>query len=442
MRPAPLFLKLLAALAGSAFVIALLRLFDVPIDSGTVAKGWWAAFFLLIALLAIDALGRRNRPVQVERDLPGSFAVGVGNKVRIHLENTSDRDLNVVVADHYPAQIQVDNLPSTLKLPARKTVELNYSAHPQARGDAHFGDVDLRITSRLGLWQFRQRFPLAKTVKVYPNFTAIAQFEQLGHEQQINQLGVHLLQRRGQGMDFHQLREYRDGDVSRQIDWKATARRRKLISRDYQDERDQDIVFLLDCGRRMRTRDDTLSHFDHCLNSLLLMSYVALRQGDAVGMLSFAGDQRWLPPVKGKNNINLILNTVYNLHSGTETSDLVEAATELMARHRKRSLVVVLSNLREEDRDDVLAATQLLAGKHLVLVASLRENFLDQVLERPVTDLESSLVYCESTEILALRRRLLQTLKSQGVLVTDSTPQKLHIQLVNEYWALKRAGRI
>lgn len=442
MRPSPRLLILLGALAALALLIALFRLLLPAIDSDIFTGAWWLGFLALSVAAMFDGFGFRQQPLQVERELPGSFAVGIGNKVTVHLNNNSSRELKLTVADHYPEQVEVEGMPAALNIAPGKAVNLAYWAYPRQRGDAHFGDLDLRIESRWGLWQFRQRFALPKTVKVYPNFTAISQFEQLGHDQQTGQLGVHVRQRRGQGMDFHQLREYRDGDVSRQIDWKASARRHKLISRDYQDERDQDIIFLLDCGRRMRAKDATLSHFDHCLNSMLLLSYVALRQGDAVGLLSFAGEQRWLAPVKGKNNVNLILNTVYNLHSSTQTSDLVEAATDLMARHRKRALIVILSNLREEDRDDVTAATQLLARKHLVLVASLRENFLDEVVDTPVTDLESSLVYCESLAVLALRSRLLQTFKSKGVLVTDSTPQRLHIDLVNEYWALKRSGRI
>lgn len=442
MRPSSLSLKLLGVLAALALVIALMRLLLPSASSEAFAWSWWLAFAALLAAAGFDALGFRNEPLEVERDLPGSFAVGVGNKVTLQLSNRSPRYLKLTVSDHYPEQIVVESLPAALGLAPGKTASVVYWANPWQRGDAHFGDVDTRIESGFGLWQFRKRFALPAVVKVYPNFTAIAHFEQLGHDQQTGQLGVHLLQRRGQGMDFHQLRDYRDGDVSRQIDWKASSRRHKLISRDYQDERDQDIIFLLDCGRRMRAKDASLSHFDHCLNSMLLLSYVALRQGDAVGLLSFAGEQRWLSPVKGKNNVNIILNTVYNLHSSTQTSDLVEAATALMARHRKRALVVVLSNLREEDREDVTAATKLLARKHLVLVASLREIFLDQVLDTAVTDLESSLVYCESVDVLALRNRLLRTLQSSGVLVTDSTPQRLHIDLVNEYWALKRSGRI
>jgi uncharacterized protein (DUF58 family) len=442
MRPSILALKVLAVLAGLALCLSLLRQFVPVLFSELLLYTWWFAFGLFALLAALDALDARRRQVDVERVLPGSFAVGVGNKVSIRLHNRLRHPLVLSVSDHHPSQIRADNLPLSLTLPAEESAELSYWAVPRQRGNAHFGDVDLRVRSGIGLWEFRRRFFQPATVKVYPNFTAISQFEHLGHQQQIAQLGIHRSQRRGQGMDFNQLREYRDGDVSRQIDWKASARQRKLISRDYQDERDQDIIFLLDCGRRMRAKGGDLSHFDHCLNSLLLMSYVALRQGDAVGMLSFAGEQRWLAPIKGKNNINVILNSVYDLHSSTATSDLVEAASELMTRHRKRSLVVIMSNLREEDADDIAAVTRLLAKKHLVLVASLREAFLDEALQTPVTDLDSSLVYCETTDIMAHRHRLLQTLRSTDVVVTDSVPQTMHIRLVNEYWALKRSGRI
>lgn len=442
MRPSRLLLALLAGFCLLGLPVAALRLWASPELAQLASYGWYFALATLTLLAAVDALGARKPCVNVERELPGSFAVGVANPVRIFLHNISGRSLRLCVSDHHSAQIRAEGLPANLRLPAGEVAQLQYRAWPERRGQAHFSDVDIRHHSPLACWEFRQRVALPATVRVYPNFTAISRFEQLGHDQQVSQLGLHVRQRRGQGMDFHQLREYRDGDVSRQIDWKASARRRKLISRDYQDERDQEIIFLLDCGRRMRSRESALSHFDHCLNSLLLLSYVALKQGDAVGMLSFGGEQRWLAPVKGKNNINLILNSVYDLHSSTETSDLLEAASELMARHRKRSLVVIMSNLRDEDRDDVIAASRLLASKHLVLIASLRENALEEAITTPVADLESSLVYCESTDILAARQRLLQTLRSQGALVTDSRPQELHIRLVNEYWALKRSGRI
>ena len=449
MRPSRQFLIIAWVLAALALLLAWWRLWSNtsgldPSQQGlSLSVIWWVAFGALMFLFVVDGFLRLlKNPIVAGRDVSASMALGAPNKVTLRLENTGRRRLRLEVTDHYPRQMHVDGMPITLFILPKSATELTYSARPNARGDAHFGPIDIRLRSPLGLWDYRYKISQDFIVKVYPNFIAIAQLEMLGHEQQMNQLGIHLLQRRGQGMDFHQLREYRQGDTSRQIDWKASSRQHKMISREYQDERDQDIVFLLDCGRRMRAKDDELSHFDHCLNTLLLVSYVALRQGDAVGLLSFAGNSRWQSPLKGKSSINTLLNTVYNLHSGTTTSDLIEAASELMARHRKRSLVIVLTNLREEDKDDVVAATQLLSKKHLVLVASLRENFLDDAVDNEVDDFESSLVYCQASEMLTNRKKLLDQLRAKGTIVTDSVPQRLHINLVNEYWALKRSGRI
>lgn len=125
-----------------------------------------------------------------------------------------------------------------------------------------------------------------------PDFARLYGAELMAVDHWLNQIGVRGGQRRGLGLEFHQLREFRDGDTLRQIDWKATARKRTPIAREYQDERDQQILFLLDCGRRMRSQDGDLSHFDHALNASLLLAYVALRQGDAVGAMTFAGDDR------------------------------------------------------------------------------------------------------------------------------------------------------
>ena len=442
MRPSARLLIWCWILAALALALGVWRIYGGNLDLPLSAL-WWTGFLIVIGLVLLDGFLRRFRvPIRAYRDIAGSMALGTANHVTLILENTGRRTLTATIADHVPDQLEANGIPIAITILPQSATSVTYEVRPLVRGDAVFGAIDVRLRSIFGLWDYRYLLAQTKVVKVYPNFTAIAQLESLGHDQQMSQLGIHLLQRRGQGMDFHQLREYRQGDTSRQIDWKASSRQYKMISREYQDERDQDILFLLDCGRRMRAKDDELSHFDHCLNTLLLVSYVALRQGDAVGLLSFAGDTRWQAPVKGKTSINVLLNTVYNLHSGTTTSDLVEAATELVARHRKRSLVIILTNLREEDRDDVIAATQLLAKNHLVLVANLRENFLDAAVNDPVHDFESSLVYCQASAMLVARNVLLEQLRSKGVIVTDSVPQKLHIHLVNEYWALKRSGRI
>ncbi|MCK5813231.1 MAG: DUF58 domain-containing protein, partial [Cocleimonas sp.] len=246
--------------------------------------------------------------------------------------------------------------------------------------------------------------------------------------------------RRGEGQDFHQLREYRQGDALRQIDWKATARSLKLISREYQDERDQEIIFMLDCGHRMLAKDDELSHFDHTLNAILLLSYVALRQGDAVGLGTFSGESRWIPPRKGYHTIQQILNTVYDLQPSSESPDFSKAATDLMIRHKKRALIVVLTNIRDEDSDDLLPAINLLRKRHLVLVSSLREKAIDNVLQQPIKKLPDAILNAATHQYLQHRKKAFEKLLHNGTSALETTPDHLSVELINAYLNIKSSG--
>ena len=143
----------------------------------------------------------------------------------------------------------MEGLPLTLTLPARRTAQTQYRYTPLQRGDVRFAGCDVRITGPLGLWEHQRFFDQVSNVRVYPNFAAVMRYTLLATDNRLSQIGIMQRQRRGEGLDFHQLREYREGDTQRQIDWNATARARKMISREYRDERDQQIMFLIDCGR-------------------------------------------------------------------------------------------------------------------------------------------------------------------------------------------------
>jgi uncharacterized protein (DUF58 family) len=245
------------------------------------------------------------------------------------------------------------------------------------------------------------------------------------------------------GLEFHQLREFREGDSLRQIDWKATARQRTPIAREYQDDRDQQIIFMLDCGRRMRSQEGDLAHFDHALNACLLLSYIALRQGDAVGISTFAGEQdRYLAPVKGTAQLNRLLNSVYDLQSTQRSADYSTAVRQLLARQKRRALVVLVTNLRDEDDDELLGAVKQLGLQHRVLVASLREEVLDTVRQTPVQTWQDALAYCGTIDFLNARATLHERLIAHGVPVLDARPGELGAQLVSRYLSWKKAGTL
>jgi uncharacterized protein (DUF58 family) len=191
----------------------------------------------------------------------------------------------------------------------------------------------------------------------------------------------------------------------------------------------------------MRSQDDELSHFDHALNACLLLSYVALRQGDAVGLSTFASDQpRYLAPVKGTSHLNTLLNSVYDLYSTQRSADYQAAATQLLARQKRRALVVLVTNLREEDDDELLWAVNRLSQRHQVLVASLREDVLDTLRQSPVQTLPEALAYCGTVDYLNARAELHERLNAHGVLVMDARPGELGAALVTRYLGWKRAG--
>ena len=216
----------------------------------------------------------------------------------------------------------------------------------------------------------------------------------------------------------------------------------RLISREYQDERDQQVIFMLDAGRRMLAKDGDLSHFDHALNAMILLSYVALRHGDAVGVMTLGGERRWLPPRKGMDAVNALLNHVYDVQPQSIEVDYIASATELSILHRRRSLIVLLTNVREEDSDDLRAAMVLLRRRHLVILASLRERALDEMLSHPVKRFRDALDYSAADAYLESRRESQNMLRASGVLVEDCLCDELPAAITNQYLSIKRAGTL
>lgn len=428
----------------SFYLIAVLLALAVLVSVfPTLLPAWYGAVALGLLVLATDALlTLRPTGLSVERHLPQSLPVGVKRTLGLRFTHTGHSTLTMSVYDHHPGEIQAQGLPLRFSLPAGEFAEPVYSIKPLERGKYTFPLVQVRVLSPLQLWWRDSRLPVASEVRVYPNFSAIAQYALLATDNHLSQMGIMKRRRRGEGQDFHQLREYRTGDSLRQIDWKASARMQKAISREYQDERDQEILFLLDCGHRMQAKDGELSHFDHTLNAVLLMAYVALKQGDAVGLGTFGGAQRWLTAKKGQASLNQILNTLYDLQPTNQAPDYSQAATELLVRQKKRALVIVVSNLRDEDTDDLLPALHLLRKRHLLLFASMREQALDTNLEQPVHNLEDAIEQAAVTHYLQQRQRTLEKIRAAGAHCLDVPPAELSTQLVNRYLDIKRSGAL
>lgn len=404
---------------------------------------WILVSAVLWLTVVVEGIRLWQEPkLRVARQVAHNLPIESGANVAIELHHLGTRRYHLTVVDHHPPHTSVDSLPQSLTLEPSRFAKISYRLTPHQRGSAEFGPVEVRVLSPFGLWARHRRFAAAERVKVYPNFARISNYMLLATDNRLSLLGVRQRPRRGQGMEFNQLREYREGDNLARVDWKATSRHRRLISREYQDERDQQVVFLLDCGRRMRAEDFGSNHFDESLNAMLLLAYVALRQGDAVGFLSMGGITRWNPPRKGMVILNQLLNRVYDLHPTTEATDYVQAARDLLLRQRRRALVVVVTNSRDEDQSDLVQALRLLRGQHLVLLANLREGFFDNTLSAPVESLNDALRYLATVDFLERRNHTHRLLTQHRVLTLDVNAPQLPLAVVNRYLEIKRAGQL
>jgi len=408
----------------------------------------WVVYWLWVgaaagALLLIDAAWGLLVPAPgLKRRLPGRFAVGEGGAVRLVIENRSRRTLRVRLFDGVPDVAETDDLPIDTKLPGRRRVELSYEVVLLRRGAAKFGASILRRASPLGFWWFGARLGEPEVVKVYPDYEQPVRLALLAMDHRAEPMGIHKRSRVGMSREFHQLREFHEGDSLAQVDWKASSRHRQLISREFEEQRNQTVVFLLDTGRRMRALDGRLPQFDHCLNAALLVSYVALRQGDVVGMQAFGGTDRWLPPVRGMASMSALLNHLYDYQTTTEPSDFSEAGERLMQRQLRRSLVVVLTNLRGEDDAELLPALRMLSARHLVVLASLREQAVEELVRQPVNGFRESLRFVAAEAYMAERRALLRQIEGHGILTIDVPARQLPVALANRYLEIKRAARL
>jgi uncharacterized protein (DUF58 family) len=233
------------------------------------------------------------------------------------------------------------------------------------------------------------------------------------------------------------------------------------VVREFQDERDQAVVFLLDCGRRMRA-DDSLgaapqsqgheaheaaaaacgSHFDQALNALMLLAYVALKDGDAVGALTFGhapGQQRHFAPAKGMGALNALVARLHDLEPSAAHSDYLAAARELMLRVPRRSLVVLLTNFRDEDCPELEDALRLMRTRHVVLLASLKERAIAELMAQPLADARAISEVAAAHWFERARAEAFRRLAGRDRLLIDVEPQELAAALVNRYHAVKRA---
>jgi uncharacterized protein (DUF58 family) len=436
----------LATVAAIASVFtAVARLLQWPEDLLGALIAWDVG---IAALALLDALLDRKVAVQVTRHLPQVLSVGRQNAAVLDIHHGGARPVTVQVNDEGAVDLLVLGLPVAVQLPAHGTVEVRYHVEPRRRGAHQLGDLWLRVPTRLGLWQRQVRVPAAQEVRVYPDLQQVRTWDLLVLQER-DSLSRAIRQRGGES-EFERLREYTQDDDVRHIDWRATARHRTVIARQYQLERNQNVVFALDLGRLMTAQarsgpdgEPGLSHLDHALNATLMLSHVAMRAGDHVGLVAFDAKVRtFLPPEGGPRATRRIVQACYDLFPTLVEPDYRMVFTQLRQRLRKRSLVVLFTQVLDPATQKMLVPlVRSLSPTHLPLCILLRDASVEALLEpdgeRAETELDLYTRGPAAAEV-QWRERLAEDMRRAGALVLHVRPEELTGRLIQRYLEVKQ----
>ena len=404
----------------------------------------WLAAALGVLTLALAALDLRATPapasIAVERVTEPQLSIGVPNRIELRVRNSYDRALRATLRDEAPAAFDVDRRRLELLVPASGEATATYTARPRHRGTFELGDVHLRLRGPLDLVERQGRVPAAAQARVYPDLHEVRRYELTLRRGLAYDAGQRRARIAGGGGVFERLREHQPDDDPRSISWTATARRGHPISVEYETERQQRVLILLDAGRMMSSTVGGLTKLDHAVNTALMLAYVASAKGDEVGLLGFADDIRsYVVPRRGRAQFLRITEELRRIEVTTTEADHRAAFEFLRARAARRALAVLFTDLVSEDASrSLVAAVTRLAGNNIVLCCLLADPHLAEVATRVPDSTTALYERVIAHEVIDARSKALATLRQRGVHIVDVPAERLTVSTIQRYLELKK----
>jgi len=410
-------------------------------DAAAVALGYDVAVLLVAAICV--RLSPRPDQISVDRRLPEHLSLGTTNQVGWEIRNMAAAPLKFELTEDVPESFERDAVRQSGVLLPHASAELHYGVVPTRRGLYTFGDVFLRWQTHLDLVIRQKRYKAHNTVKVYPNVSSLARYELAAQRHRIMEMGLMPVRIRGRGSMFESLREYVPGDDPADVGWKATAHHNRLMIRNYETERSQNILLVLDCGRLMVPQVDRLSRLDYAINAALLLTYVAMKQGDHIGLVAFSNRiESYVPAIKGRAAVSRMNEALYRLEARLCEPDYEQVCKFLALRHRKRSLIVILTDVIDREASSMLLAyTARFARYHLPLCVTLRNLEVERMAAAEPGDPADCFATAVALRMLSRRAEALGHMRQSGVEVLDVDPRQLTPQLLHRYLLLKARKR-
>lgn len=405
----------------------------------------WLALSYDLLLLALALLDRRlaqRARVEVRRHPRGRVHVGVENRVVVRLKNLGGAAVRLSVKDAPPPEFEAKSARFDLTLGGHRQEERSYGATPLQRGKFAFGDLYLRARGPLGLSAVQAVVPASLPVRVYPDMRGASRLLLSSAAHDLSSLGLRRIRRDGAGSEFARLRDYVQGDPLRDVDWKATARRARPVTRVHETERSQTVILCVDAGRTMAAKVDALTKLDYAVNAALFLAFVAIRNGDRVGVTVFAdGVRAFLPPAAGRHQYRRIVDVLYSAQAALTFVDYGALFREISSRARKRSLVAVFTDLLDDEQArSLVAPLHRLARRHVPLCIALRDQALEDLSRARPEEVDEVYRQAVGLELLEEREQLKGLIARDGVQLVDAAPRELTLAAVNRYLEVKRRG--
>jgi uncharacterized protein (DUF58 family) len=403
-------------------------------------------FLLLLAVLITDLLllFRVNRGLRGERILADKLSNGDENEISIYLESFYALPIWLRVFDEIPHQFQRRDLEFNLQMNPGTQHIIKYHLRPVKRGEYAFGFVNVLVSTRLGLVARRFRFSSDKVVPVYPSYIQMRKYELLAISHRLTSTGIKKIRRIGHNQEFELIKEYVSGDDYRTVNWKATARKSRLMVNQYQDERSQQVYSLIDKGRVMQMPFEGMSLLDYAINATLVISNIAIKKSDKAGVVTFQDKiGSLLPAARLNNQMATIQEVLFNQKTAYLETDFSVLHSTIRRTIAQRSLLLLFTNFESIHGLHRQLPYLINLGKaHLLVVIFFENTELRQLTDQTATTLKE-VYYKAIAERFSYEKKLIvKELHKHGIQSILTSPEKLTVNTINKYLELKARNLI